>query len=204
LLYFVAVAQFGVTVLTAPLVVQMDEMTYRNVSRTIMVKRYPALTQSATEGQRARQAAMRVSLTARYDGATESVAKLIVVVLIPFYALTLAVLYVGTRRYFAEHLTFATHLVAIFLLAIPASGLALAGFLRALALAGVRPDPGELPYVLFLTLWIGAYAYAAQRVVYGSGRLVTLLRTTLLVGTLLPIIVAFKFVLFLTTLYWIA
>lgn len=204
LLYFVAVAQFGITVLTAPLEVQMDEMTYRHVSRAIMVKRYPALTQAATAGQRERRDAMRRDLTARYDAATESVAKLIVVVLIPFYALVLLVLYAGTGRYFAEHLTFATHLVGLFLLAIPASGLALTGFLRMLALVGVRPDAGELPYVSLVTLWLGAYAYAGQRVVYGSGRLVTLLRTTMLVATLVPIIVAFKFVLFLATLYWIA
>lgn len=204
LLYFVAVAQFGITVLTAPLEVQMDEMTYRHVSRAIMVKRYPALTQAATPGQRERRDAMRVSLTARYDAATESVAKLIVVVLIPFYALVLLVLYVGTRRYFAEHLTFATHLVGIFLLAIPASGLALTGYLRILALAKLHPQLGELPYVAFITAWLGAYAYAAQRVVYGSGRLATSVRTVLLVATLVPIIVAFKFVLFLVTLYWIA
>lgn len=55
-----------------------------------------------------------------------------------------------------------------------------------------------------MSLLFSTYAYVAQRAVYGSGRLATAVRTALLVATIVPIIVAFKFVLFLVTLYWIA
>jgi Protein of unknown function (DUF3667) len=205
LLYFVVVAQFGITVLTAPLEVQLDAMTYRSASRAIMVKRYPALVQTATPGQRERAKALRASLTTRYDSATDAVAKLIVVVLIPFYALVLQALFVGTRRFFAEHLVFATHLVGFILLCIPATGLALTGYYRILILTtSFRGSDSELPYVVSVSLLFSTYAYVAQRTVYGSGRLATAVRTALLVATIVPIIVAFKFVLFLVTLYWIA
>jgi len=204
LLYFILVAQFGITVLTAPLSTQLDEMSYRGVTRAVMVKRYPKLVQTATPGQRARAAALRSSLTARYDSATEGVAKLIVVALIPFYALVLAILYVGTRRFFAEHLVFATHLVGFFLLVIPTTGVALTGYYRLLMLTtSFKPSDSELPYALSMLLLFSTYAYVAQRVVYGSGRLTTIVRTALLVTTVVPIIVAFKFVLFFATLYWI-
>lgn len=204
LLYFVLVAQFGVTVLTAPLATQLDEMTYRQVTRAVMIKRYPALAQTATPGQRARASAMRASLTARYDSATEGVAKLIVVALIPFYALVLAILYIGTRRFFAEHLVFATHFVGYVLLVIPTAGIALTGYYRLLMLTtSFRPSDDESPYVVFTVLLLSTYAYVAQRVVYGSGRVATVARTALLVATVVPIIVAFKFVLFFATLYWI-
>ncbi len=173
LLYFVVVAQFGITVLTAPLATQLDEMTYRRVTRAVMVKRYPAVAQSATPG--------------------------------PFYALVLAILFVGTRRFFAEHLVFATHLVGFFLLVIPATGIALTGYYRILILTtSFKGSESELPYALSMLLLFSTYAYVAQRVVYGGGRLATVVRTALLVATVVPIIVAFKFVLFLTTLYWIA
>lgn len=204
LVYFVAVAHFGITVLTAPLAVQMDEMTYRSTARAIMVKRYPALVQQATPAQREQRNALRASITTRYDAATESVAKLIVVVLIPFYALLLQVAFIGSRRYFAEHLVFATHLSGFLLLAIPALGLATTGYVDILRLAHIHASPGELLYGGGIVVWFAAYAYVAQRVAYGSGRLATALRTTLLVATVVPIIVAFKFVLFLATLYWIA
>ncbi len=204
LLYFAAVSQFHTTVLTAPLDVQMDEMTYRNATRAIMVKRYPALMQSATERQRARRDAMRKTITTRYDDATEGIGKLIVVVLIPFYAIVLQLLFVGTKRYFAEHLVFATHLVSLLLLLIPASGLAVYGWTSAVyRIAHIRGEDSELPYVVAMTLWFGVYTFVAQRVAYDSGRVAALVRTTLLAGLILPIIVAFKFVLFLVTLYWI-
>jgi hypothetical protein len=204
-LYFVAVAQFHVTVLTAPLAVQLDEMSYKTASRGIMIRRYPALVQRATPGQQARSAAMRASITTKYDGVTEEIGKLIVVVLIPFYALVLLALFIGTKRYFAEHLIFATHLVALFLIIIPASGLALSGLLMlAQLVTHARMPESEELYAGSMILWFSAYAFVAQRVVYGAGRLATSVRTVLLAATVVPIIVAFKFVLFLATLYWIA
>lgn len=120
-------------------------------------------------------------------------------------ALVLALLFIGTRRFFAEHLVFATHLVGFFLLLIPATGIALLGYYRILLLTtSFKGSDSELPYALAMLLLFSTYAYVAQRVVYGSGRLATGVRTALLVATVVPIIVAFKFVLFFVTLYWIA
>jgi hypothetical protein len=145
------------------------------------------------------------SITAKYDSVTEEVGKLIVVALIPFYALVLAILFVGTGRYFAEHLVFATHLVAFFLLAIPSSGIAVMGWLLLSRLVAHTPmTDNELVYGGSIMLWFSSYAYVAQRVVYSAGRAATALRTVLLTATVVPIIVAFKFVLFLVTLYWIS
>jgi hypothetical protein len=117
----------------------------------------------------------------------------------------LAILFIGTGRFFAEHLVFATHLVGFFLLSIPATGIALAGYYRILELTmAFKGSDDEVPYALSMMLLFSTYAYVAQRVAYASGRGATAVRTALLVTTVVPIIVAFKFVLFFVTLYWIA
>jgi hypothetical protein len=51
---------------------------------------------------------------------------------------------------------------------------------------------------------VGAYAFRAQRAAYGAGRMVTMLRTGVLMMMLVPMIVVLKFVLFLVTLYWVS
>jgi hypothetical protein len=205
ILYFLAVAQFHTTVLTAPLRVQMDEMVYKQATRAILVKRYPALAQGATRAQRATRDSLKTALTTKYDRATEGIGKLIVVVLIPLYALLFQILFIGTGRYFAEHLVFATHLVAFFLLAIPIAGLVVIGYSYILYYGlGVSPPNGETPYVVSVLTLLGVYTYTAQRVVYGSGRVATVVRTVIVAAALLAMVVAFKFALFLVTMYWIA
>ena len=205
LLYFVAVAQFKVTVLTAPLQTQLAEMTYRRVTQAIIAKRYHLSTSKPLPEERASRDSTRAVIRQRYDGATEGIAKTILVVLIPLYALMFQILYIGRRRFFAEHLVFSTHLVAFLLLAIPAVGLAVRGYniISIFALERFLP-PGETLYAVALAALFSVYAFQAQRVVYQAGRAAAFVRTTVLAVTLVEVIVAFKFVLFLVTLYWIS
>ena len=174
ILYFLAVAQFHVTVLTAPLRVQADEMTYFKVSRAILATRYPALTKSATAAEKATSDLVDAAITTKYDGVTEGIGKLIVVVLIPFYALLFEVLFVGSKRYFAEHLIFATHFVAFLLLAIPLTGIAAGGVAYLVSrLTPLRVPDSEFVYGGAVLAAVGIYAFVAQRTVYHSARIST-------------------------------
>ncbi|MEP6494661.1 MAG: DUF3667 domain-containing protein [bacterium] len=205
LLYFVAVAHFGFTVLSAPLRVQADEMTYHTITQAVLTKRLHFEKPAVTAAQKAHREAIQKSFETKYDGATEGIAKVIVVVLIPLYAILLQVLFVGARRFFAEHLIFSTHFVAYLLIAIPAVGLSISGYRIALySVTHILPPDDEILYGTAIMIAVGAYVYAAQRVVYGSGRLATLARTAVVALTLVPMVVAFKFVLFFATLYWIS
>ena len=198
-IYFIAVAQIGMSVLTVPLRMQLDQMVYRNVARSMVNQHLhmeaPAMT---LEAGAARDSVKRV-YAAKYDGATVGIGKVIVAALIPFYALLFQVLYVGRRRFFAEHLILATHLTAFLLAAIAVVGLAA---LVVEKFISVGSDDEWLFDLFFLTAFTG-YAYLAQRTVYETGRTGAAVRTALLTASIIPILVALKFILFLVTLYWI-
>lgn len=202
--YFIVVAQFGVGVLTAPLSVQTGQMGYRMVTRMLVAKRLgqeaPAMT---LEAAAARDSARRM-FAVKYDGATEAVGKAIVVVLIPLYALVLQALYAGRNRFYAEHLVFSTHLIAFLMLAIAAVG-AVAGLLGGMAhqLSIARGGTDEILYASILIVAFGVYIFQAQRVAYDVSARGAAIRTLILTLSIGPMLVAFKFVLFLATLYWI-
>ena len=90
-------------------------MVYKNATRTLLAKRYPQVADRSTPA--AVRDSIKKAITAKYDGATEGIGKLIVVVLIPFYAVIFQLMFVGTKRFFAEHLVFSTHFVSFFYLA---------------------------------------------------------------------------------------
>jgi hypothetical protein len=148
---------------------------------------------------------VKKTFAAKYDGATEGVAKAIVVVLIPIYALLFQALFAGSRRYFAEHLVFATHIVAFLLVIFPLSIYAVrTGNVLLVRSVGHSLPVGEAVYDIMLCSVFGWYMYEAQRRAYHSGRTAALVRTIALVVLMIPILVIFKFVLFFATLYWIS
>ena len=203
LLYFVAVDRLHFNVLTAPLAMQADEMVYRNASRGVLAKRYPQMLDQTPAHQAARDS-LRTAVTTKYDGATEGLGKLIVVILIPIYAVLLQLMFVGTKRFFAEHLIFSTHFVSFLLLALPLSGLMTSGVFVLMRLGNIsRVDGDETIYITLFTAMIALYVYLGQRRVYASGRLAAAARTGVVAVTVGPMIVGFKFVLFLATLAWI-
>jgi hypothetical protein len=203
-IYFVAVAQFGIGVLTTPLYIQTNQMGYRDVTRMAVAMRLGKQPSTQTpEAAAARDSAARM-FAVKYDGATEGVGKAIVVVLIPLYALLLLVLYAGRGRFFAEHLVFSTHLISFLMLAIAALG-ALASLIGGMThqLVIARSGVDEIIYSTVLIAVFAAYVYRAQRVVYATSARGALARTAILAVSVGPMLVAFKFVLFFATLYWI-
>jgi hypothetical protein len=90
------------------------------------------------------------------------------------------------------------YLVAFLLLAIAAIALAAAAANR-LGSAG----KGQLVFDTFFIAAFSLYVYLAQRTVYETGRGGAVVRTALLAASMLPIIVAIKFVLFVVTLHWV-
>ena len=206
--YFIIVANFQFNILTTSMSAQVHDMFYHAVTERVLEQRFhlapePTLPDGSRD-PRALRDPRRTTIEARFNGATEGIGKVIVVVLIPIYALILLVLYAGTGRYFAEHLVFATHFVAVLLIALPAIGFAFTGyqFLWYYATRTVVGE-GEAPFVLSIVLSFALYASLAQRTVYGGSRIATTTRTALLASTVVPIIPVFKFVLFFVTLYWI-
>jgi hypothetical protein len=203
-IYFVVVAQFGVRVLTTPFSAQTNQMGYAKVTRMIVAKRLDEDRPVMTLDAAARRDSVRQMFEVKYDGATEGVGKVIVFVLIPLYALVLQLLYAGRDRFYAEHLVFSTHLIAFLMLAMAALG-SVAGIVGGMAhqLSVVRDGPDEVIYSAILIVAFSVYVFQAQRVAYGASGREAAIRTAILAVSVGPLLVAFKFVLFLVTVYWI-
>jgi hypothetical protein len=203
-IYFVVVAEYGVGVFTAPLSVQTGKMGYRAVTQMLVTKRLGEDAPAMTLEEGARRDSTRNMFAVKYDGATEGVGKAIIVVLIPLYALVLQVLYAGRGRFYAEHLVFSTHLVAFLMLTVAALGAVaggVGGMMHRLSLS--RGGEDEVLYSVILVVAFGTYVYQAQRVAYGASPRGAAIRTAILASSAVPMLIAFKFVLFLATLYWI-
>jgi hypothetical protein len=102
-------------------------------------------------------------------------------IFLPLIAIVMYALYLGSGRYYVEHLLFFVHYHAFFFLV----GLAIILFERSsTALAGTAAGSwmkGAEGFVMAAgALYIPYYLYSAMRKVYGQGRIVTLIKYTLL------------------------
>ena len=199
-IYFVAAAQLKIGVLTVPFNVQTERMMYGGVASGMVDERLQMKAPAMTLEERAARDSIKKVFATKYDGATVSVGKIIVAVLIPLYALVLQILYIGRRRFFAEHLILATHLTAFLLVAVAGMGLVAALAERAIRAAAWND---EFLFDAFFLIAFGSYTYLAQRVVYETGRTGAAVRTVLLAACMAPILVTLKFVLFVVTLHWV-
>ena len=98
---------------------------------------------------------------------------------LPLLALSMKVLYLGSRRFYAEHILFLVHFHAFAFLATASRNIVewLFGFFSG-GWAGVIP--GLLTtLIVFYAPW---YLYRSLRVTYGQGRLVTFVKFVLLCG----------------------
>jgi hypothetical protein len=204
-IYFLFASQYHFNALTAPLASQVGTFSYSDVARRSLAEHFHL--RAPQSGETPEQFFHRVppDIVKRYDGATDQLAKTILLVLIPLYAVVIAVLFIGGGRYFAEHLVFATLYVSMYLLALPAAVLCLTGYwwiasyvVRKLPATHFEDILGTLLMVL-----LGVYVYAAQREFYQSRWWATLARTVVMALSAIPVLMAFKFFLFYVTLYWI-
>ena len=200
-MYFVAASQADIGVLRVPFRVQTTQMSYQGVARAMVDDRLHMDAPAMMREPKTVRDSIANAFAMKYDGATVSIGKVIVAVLIPLYAIVLQVLYIGRRRFFAEHLVLATHLTSFLLVAIAAMGVA-AALVQRIAGSGMQND--QLLFGAFFVVAFGSYAYLAQRDVYGTDRAGAVVATGLLALSMVPILVALKFVLFVVTLHWVA
>jgi len=97
------------------------------------------------------------------------------ILLLPFMALALKLLYPLSRRYYVEHLLFFVHFHAFFFLVLTLQVL----WSRLAGTAGLPTAVGVLP-VVASSFYIPVYLYLSMRRVYGQGRFVTFLKFSVL------------------------
>ena len=190
-IFFFTVPLTGFNTLTTPLDIHIGGTPYSQRARR-MVK-------GALERKQVTLDEYRV----RFDAVIQNQAKSLVIVMALMFAFVLLPLYWRRRRFFVEHLVFATHFYSLFLLLLPALHFGMAPLFRAAHRLGLlSTDAGyDVSFtVIFLTL-CAAYLYVAQRRVYKQGRAVTLLKCLALTLSVGVIIQTYRFVLFFTAFY---
>ena len=120
-----------------------------------------------------------------------------IVVMIPMFALALAVLY-GFRRYFFEHLIFATHIYAFVLAWLVAGGITLSVTFRTIGGAARQYSNAVISVVILAGLPV--YLYLALRRVYSDGRVAAAIRALVLAVLWIPLLNVYCLLLFFITL----
>ncbi len=136
-----------------------------------------------------------------FDHAVRVNAKLLAVVLVLPFALIAVATYPGRRRPLIVHVVFAVHFVAFFLLLssvlLPLVGLPLGAVLRYTHV----PENWDPIISLLLLAILGTYWCLAARRVYRVPLALAGAKTLVLLAALFPTIIAYRFVVFLVTLY---
>jgi hypothetical protein len=188
--YFFVQPLTGINTLTSPLSVHMHQLGY---SRWV---------HGVVEAEVARRGIGLDEYRALFDATIQSQAKTLVIVMVPLLALLLLVAHARQRRFFVEHLVFATHFMAFFILTIPLLWLVIPPLARLGLSAGIGPAVlNPLLDAWFFVGWCGLYIYGGLRRAYGDGRLRAVLRAAALGWGVMLVITAYRAALFFTAFY---
>lgn len=160
---------------------------------------FPAFKRSLVANAMAERTVEREDFRRSFDDNAGLQAKSWIFTMIPLIAVATAALY-GFRRFFVEHLIFATHFLAFMLVWMLITGvLTIWGF----RLAGIRLSPQDWDSVASTLTLIGLVGYLlpALRRVFGDGRVAAIARTLGMTVLIYPIVLTYRFLLFFVTLW---
>ena len=142
--------------------------------------------------------AARQDFEIRFDQQNHVLAKAMLILIVPLLALIFWMLYPG--RYYGEHLITALHLQALILVLNMALGIFTKGSISSYLL-----EPGALFQFMAEVgeplLWIGLLAFFSFQAVCQSSKFGTLWRVVLLSLLWMPLLVGYRFLVFLVTFY---
>jgi hypothetical protein len=137
-----------------------------------------------------------------FDAAVDAHARSLAFLLVPIFALLVTMVFWRPRRYFVEHLVFATHAIAFMLLLMPPVVLALSMLARFAYRTGASVEATSFiadaggPAVFW-----GTYLAIALRTAYGQSRALAAAKAAVLAVGTLAVLTVYRFVLFLATFY---
>lgn len=189
-IYFLAQPFTNYNTLTSPLQVHLYALPYSRWVRPMVIRRVQ------------HRHVRLVDYAVPFDATVQAHARTLAIALVPILALVLAVVLFRRRRYFVEHMVFATHSIALFILLMPLLQLVLTVLWRVLPAAGMGAYSVNLLLEAgSIVLPCGAYFYFGLRRFYSTGRVAGAVYGLLLGMGMIFVIQAYRFVLFVTT-YW--
>ncbi len=190
-LFFLALPLLGWNTLTTPLHIHLHSELYSPLARAVFERRFPAGT------------AVPADYVREFNAHGALLAKSLVIAMVPLFALLVWACFHRLRRHYLEHVVFALHFYAFWLLYLLASlGLA-NGVLRLLVAGGWHPSDLTIDNVISL-LGLGVvtlFTYHAVRTVYGGSRRAGLAKALVLAVSVVGIVQIYRGFLFFVTYY---
>lgn len=188
--FFFAQPLIGFNGLTSPLEIHMSQTPYS------------PLVEPWVAAEVARRGGDLHAYRAMFDAAVDAHARTLAFLLVPVFALLVTLVFWRPRRFFVEHLVFATHFIALLLLLIAPLVLALSIVARFAYRAGASAEAVDLigdaagPGV-----FCGVYLALALRTAYGDGRALAIGKAVVLSFGMLVVLTVYRFILFLATFH---
>ena len=135
----------------------------------------------------------REAYAQEFDVTSERFARSLIFLQVPLFALAVMLVELGRRRYFIEHLVFATHFFAALLLFMVVTSMGIWAYWR---LELGNSFDLEIPFMMF----IAGYTMLALRPVYADGWLGAVVKAAVLLAACIAVIQVYRFILFLVVI----
>lgn len=193
LIYFLVYPILGWTGLKTPLYIYRTIMPYSGWATRMAAHR--AAVQGLSMAEFAR----------RFDHFADLQSRSLILLMVPLFALVLLGLEWRKKRYFGEHLVFALHWSALWLVAVPiviyGGATAVLMILRRWGITFRGGDAMDLTIFVFSCAVLAPYASKALQSFYGDSRLAGLAKSVVFTASVYLVLQVFRFALFLTALY---
>lgn len=184
--FFLTQPLIGFNGLTSPLEIHLSQTPYS------------PLVEPWVTAEVARRGGDLEAYRAIFDAAVDAHARSLAFLLVPVFALLVTLVFWRPRRYFLEHLVFATHFIAFLLLLVAPLVLVLSTVARFAYRAGARAEVAKLigdaagPGV-----FCAVYLALALRTAYGECRALAMGKAVVLSFGMLGVLTVYRFILFL-------
>lgn len=178
--YFVSLHFFGANTFTSPL------------STHLTSSAYGAWAASLVDAKLAQTAQVHQDYARNFNTRSAVAAKSLIFLMIPMYALLLAAVHARSRRYFVEHLVFATHFMAWWLLIMMTA----INLVIVLLTATDGLSSFDLVATAILLGFILLYFFVGLRRVYSAGRWLAAAKALALTVATFGVVILYRFLLF--------
>lgn len=190
-LIFFVLAGGGVTMYSTPLATHMNSTPYRERARAVVAEWRPATGMTMKEYQKA------------FDSKSLVLARSLVVVLAPAFAIGIALLSLNRDRSMVKALVFSFHAIAVLMLQTIVVAWVTIGLLKGMLGVGMKVSDATFDTVatLILSAMFLTYMYLALRRTYADGRVGALIKAAVSLAMFMYVLVGYRLLLFYVTVY---
>jgi hypothetical protein len=192
LLFLLLSSIFNWPFFTTPLVIHLNSGFYSSIAKTMVDNRIHELGISYEEYQ------------SHFNHVVGTFAKTLIFIMIPFLALLLKLLYLRSRRYYAEHLIFSIYYYSFLVVIVLCGEIIVQTMLFVLEKFTHYNPTGSLDLYFSFILAIGTiiYLFISLRTVYSQSVFLTIVKTSVITFSLYWVLWGYRAILFFVCFYF--